>query len=164
MSKRPNQESSPRKLKKMNKIVTVALRDQRISPKKARLVIDFVRGMKAEEAQSALGRLEKKGARDVARLLNNAVDAAKNKDYKIEDLYICESICQEGRKLKRFQVLARGRSTQFKKRMSHLKISLSKVEEKTENEKAPNKREGKKTADIKHNRIATINNAVKKDK
>ena len=102
---------------------------------------------------SALRHLEKKGARDVTKLLKNAVDGAKNKDFNQEDLFISESICQEGRKLKRFTVLARGRSTQFKKRMSHLKISLSKVEEKNEGDKS-----------AKKNSTTDKNSKVKKDK
>jgi large subunit ribosomal protein L22 len=137
----------------MDNLVTVTLRDQKISPKKARLVINFVRGMKVEEAQNALGRLDNKGARDIANLLKNAIDAAKNKDYKAEDLFISESICQEGRKLKRSMVKARGRSTQFQKRMSHLKISLSKNKEIYDDKKSSNKNNGKQMTDKKQDRI-----------
>lgn len=110
----------------MDNITTVALREQRISPKKARLVLNSVRGALALDAMVSLGLQDKKGSVLVKQLLKNAIDAAQAKDFKAEELYVSEAVCQEGRKLKRNQVKARGRSTAFQKRMSHLKISLAK--------------------------------------
>ena len=113
----------------MAHIVTVTLREQAISPKKARLVIDMVRGMSLSKAIAQTSFINKKAAKLVNALLKSALDAAKHKDFKQEELFISESLCQEGRRLKRFQVKARGRSSQFKKRYAHLKISLGKIEE-----------------------------------
>ncbi len=113
----------------MAHIITVTLREQAISPKKARLVIDMVRGIRVDKAIAQTSFINKKSARLVNALLKSALDAAKKKDFRGEELFVSESLCQEGRRLKRFQVKARGRSSQFKKRYSHLKISLGKIEE-----------------------------------
>ena len=132
----------------MNKVTTVSLRNQRISPKKARLVIDSVRGVGADKALVILDLQSKKGSRLVWQLLKNAIDAAKAKDFRSENLIVSEAICQEGRKLKRNMVKARGRSTQFRKRMSHIKISLSKVESEVVADKSkviPRSKTGKST-------------------
>lgn len=111
----------------MDNITTVTLREQKISPKKARLVLNSVRGSLVANAMITLDLQDKKGSLLVTQLLKNAVDAAQAKDFKIDELFVSEAVCQEGRKLKRNQVKARGRSTTFRKRMSHLKISLAKI-------------------------------------
>ena len=113
----------------MEKIAQAVLRNQRISPKKARRVIDFVRGKKAEDALDDLGLLNKKGASLVRSLVKNALASAEAKNFKAEELFISQAICQEGRKLKRFFIRARGRTSPFRKRMSHLKVVLSCLEE-----------------------------------
>ncbi len=147
-----HQEQSQLLRNNMNKVTTVSLRNQGISPKKARLVINSIRGLSVNKALVTLDLQDKKGSLIVLQLLKNAVDAAKAKDFKSDDLMVGEVICQEGRKLKRSLVKARGRSTQFKKRMSHLKISLSKIEEaKTEEKVKPS---GKSKKIIKDRKIA----------
>jgi large subunit ribosomal protein L22 len=124
----------------MNKITTVTLREQRVSLKKARLVMNLVRGKNALNAIDILKNTNKKSAKLVIALINSAIDSAKNKDFKADDLVIVESLAQEGKRMKRFYIRARGRSAKFQKRMSHLKISLG--------EATPAKpKQGKKKAD-----------------
>lgn len=113
----------------MEKIAQAVLRNQRISPKKARRVINFVRGKKAEDALESLGLLNKKGASLVRNLVKSALASAEAKNFKAEELFISQAICQEGRRLKRFFIRARGRTSPFRKRMSHLKVVLSRLEE-----------------------------------
>ncbi len=113
----------------MNKVTTVTLREQRVSPKKARLVMNLIKGKKALDALDILRNTNKKNARLAYSLLKSAVDSAKNKDFKEDELVIVESIAQEGRRMKRFFIKARGRSAKYQKRMSHLKISLGKADE-----------------------------------
>jgi len=113
----------------MAHIITVSLREQNISPKKVRLVIDLVRGMRVDKAIVQTSFINKKSAKLVNALLKSALDAAKKKDFKEDELFVSESLAQDGKRLKRFQVKARGRSSQFKKKMSHLKISLGKIED-----------------------------------
>lgn len=110
------------------KIVTVTLRNQKVSPRKGQLLMTLIRGMKAQKALDQLSFNCKKSAKLANSLLKSAISAAKEKDYKAEDLFISESVCQEGPKMKRFFIRARGRSTSYFKRSSHLKISLSKIE------------------------------------
>lgn len=125
-------------------IVTVTLRNQKVSPRKGQLVMALIRNMKAEMALDQLAFNDKKSARFALSLLKSAISAAKDKDYDIADLYISNSVCQEGPKYKRFFIRARGRSTAYHKRLSHLKLSLSKldkpkVEEKTKTAKVTKK-------------------------
>jgi len=111
------------------KLVTVQLREQRISPKKIRLIMDLIRLKNIEDAFDILKNTNNKPAKIALSLLKSAQSAAKEKDYKNNELVICESLVNEGRKLKRYFIKARGRSTQFMKRSSHLKISLCKIKE-----------------------------------
>ena len=131
----------------MDNITTVTLREQKISPKKARLVLNSIRGNLVSNAIICLELQDKKGSFLVSQLLKNAIDAASAKDFKVDELFVSEAICQEGRKLKRNQVKARGRSTTFRKRMSHLKISLAKITDKTV--KTEENTDKKKSAKIK---------------
>jgi len=117
------------------KIITVSLREQLISPKKARLMVDLVRGKNAEKALSILKFTNKKSARLVGKLLKSGLDACKQKDYSAKDLYLCEAVCNEGRRLKRFAIGARGRSRGFTKRYSHIKISLCRTSEEDDSKK-----------------------------
>jgi len=112
----------------MSKITTVSLREQRVSPKKARLIMNLIRNKPVEFAKNTLMNANKKSAELALNLLNSAIDSAKAKNFKEEDLYISESIVQEGKKMKRFYIRARGRSAKFQHKQSHLKISLGKVE------------------------------------
>ena len=108
-------------------ITTVTLRKQSVSPKKARLVMDLIRMKNAQNALDILENTNKKTSKLALSLLKSAIDAAKNKDFKAEDLIICESVVQEGRRMKRFFIRARGRSAKYEKRSSHLKLSLGKT-------------------------------------
>jgi large subunit ribosomal protein L22 len=115
----------------MEKIITtVTLRSQRVSPKKARLVMNLIKGKNALNALDILSHTEKKSADLALAALKSAIDSAKHKDFKEEELVVAESIAQEGKRMKRFFIRARGRSAKYQKRMSHLKISLAKQEEK----------------------------------
>jgi len=109
----------------MPAIVTVSARNQKISPKKARLVMDQIRTKNASKALDLLKFMDKKGAGMILDLLKSAAAAAKDKDYKIENLSISEAVCSEGRKLKRNHPNARGRVNVYAKRMSHFRMSLS---------------------------------------
>lgn len=109
------------------KLVTVQLRDQKISPKKVRLVMNLIRSKNVDNAVDILRNTNNKASDLALSLLNSAKSAAKEKDYKSSDLVISESLANEGKKLKRYFIKARGRSTKYVKRSSHLKISLSKI-------------------------------------
>jgi len=90
--------------------------------------MSYLRGKSAEGALQELKLMPQKSAHLAAALLKSGLDAAEKKGFNGEDLLIEEAICQEGRKFKRNFVRARGRATTYLKRMSHLKITLSKIE------------------------------------
>jgi len=138
-------------------IITVSLRNQKVSPKKARLVMTLIRGLKAADALKQLEFYEKKTSAIALALLKSALSAAKEKDFDQDDLVISESICQDGPRMRRFYIRARGRSTVFHKRSSHLKISLSVIE------KSQNIKEGEKIVDNKSDKKSE-KEAVKAEK
>lgn len=130
----------------MTNITTVTLREQQVSPKKARLVMNLIRNKKADQALSILDNLNKKTASYALALLKSGIDAAKAKDFKTEDLFVSESLVQEGRKMKRIFIRARGRSSRYMKRSSHLKLSLAKIDD-----KAPEVKKAKKSEKVEKN-------------
>lgn len=128
-------------------LITVQLREQRISPKKVRLVMNLIRLKNVENALDILKNTNNKSAKIALSLLKSAQSAAIEKNYKINELTICESLANEGRKLKRYFIKARGRSTRYMKRSSHLKISLCKIEEQMDikKKKSKGRKNGKKS-------------------
>ena len=125
------------------KLITVQLREQRISPQKARLVMNMVRGRDLDDAIAILSNTNKKSASIALSLLKSAAAAAKDKDYQANKVTICESLVNEGRKFKRYFIRARGRSTKFFKRSSHFKISLCLKEEGQTKKEIKGKKNGK---------------------
>jgi large subunit ribosomal protein L22 len=106
------------------------LRDVRITPQKARRVIDLIRGVKADEALSIL-KFAPQAAGDVFyKLVASAVANAKQKDPNIRDaseLWITEAYVNDGVTLKRFRPRAQGRAFQILKRTSHITVVVSEV-------------------------------------
>jgi len=97
----------------------------RISPQKARLIMDEVRGKKVDEAIRLLSFSPKKGARIIKKLINSAVaNAEANKEVDVDTLYIKRVYADQGPIMKRFQPRAMGRASRIKKRTSHLTVIL----------------------------------------
>jgi large subunit ribosomal protein L22 len=97
----------------------------RISPRKVRLVVDLVRGKKAEEALSILKFTKKAAASEVAKTIKSAIaNAEHNFNLRKKDLIISEIKADEGPMLKRFQPRAKGVAYEIKKRTSHISVSL----------------------------------------
>jgi len=128
MVERWQRNKRKRKILKMMQITRATARNQSVSPKKARLVIDLVRGKDLEQALDIAKFTNKKTAKIVLHLLTSAADSALKKGFELSELVVSEAVCQEGRKLKRMFIRARGRSTRFLKRSCHIKIGLSKTE------------------------------------
>ena len=98
----------------------------RISPKKAREVARVLPGRKASDAVALLKYIPRKAARMFDKTLKSAMaNAENNLNLSADDLYIREAIVDEGPALKRFRPCARGSSHPYKKRMSHLRITLT---------------------------------------
>ncbi|HDG97132.1 MAG: 50S ribosomal protein L22 [Deltaproteobacteria bacterium] len=97
----------------------------RISPRKARLVMDQIRGKRVEEALNMLTFAPQKAARIVKKVVESAVaNAEQNANVDIDNLYIKRIYADEGPTLKRFRPRALGRATRIRKRTSHLTVIL----------------------------------------
>ncbi len=97
-----------------------------IAPRKARLVIDLIRGKNVIEADKILNNLNKEAARISSKVLTSAVaNAENNLGLKKENLYVKEAYVDEGRTLKRFKFGSRGHIDPIKKRSSHITIVVS---------------------------------------
>jgi large subunit ribosomal protein L22 len=97
----------------------------RISPQKARLVVDLIRGKKVGEAQTILTFTSKYAASLVRKVLSSAIANAKQ-NVSIDEniLYIKEVFVDQGPSLKRWRARAQGRAASIKKRMSHITVIL----------------------------------------
>lgn len=101
----------------------------RVSPMKARRVVDIIRGMRAEEASAALQFAPWAAAVPVRKVLDSAVaNAENNNGAKATNLWVREAYVDEGPTMKRFQPRARGSAYRIRKRSSHITIV---VEERT---------------------------------
>jgi large subunit ribosomal protein L22 len=109
------------------------LRNYRQSPRKVRLVADYIRGKNALEAITELRFVTKRASEPIAKLIESALANAKENnsvsDEEQKNLFIKEIRVNEGFTLKRFMPRAMGRATTIRKRTSHVHIVLGKKEE-----------------------------------
>lgn len=97
----------------------------RISPQKARLVVNMIRGKKVEEAQKTLTFTRKKAAGIVEKVLKSAIaNATQNPNIDEKILYVKDVFVGQGPTLKRWRARAQGRAAMIKKRMSHITVIL----------------------------------------
>lgn len=98
----------------------------RISPQKARLVANIIRGMKADNAVTALRFMPKKAARIIRKVLESAVaNADQRESIDIDTLYVKDIMIDGGPMLKRFSPRAQGRATRILKRTSHITVVVA---------------------------------------
>jgi large subunit ribosomal protein L22 len=99
------------------------LRATRISPQKARLVADQVRGLPVGRARDVLTFSTKKAAGIVRKVMLSAVaNAENNLGADVDDLKVVRIFVDEGPSLKRFAARAKGRGTRILKRTSHITV------------------------------------------
>ena len=98
----------------------------RIPARKARLVIDLIRGKNVTEAFGILKFTPRSGAYLIEKVLKSAVANAENNfDLDVEDLYVSEAYVNEGPTLKRFRPRAKGSASPINKRTSHITVVVS---------------------------------------
>ena len=98
----------------------------RIAPRKARLVIDLVRGKSVTEADAILNNLNKEAARLIRKVLTSATaNATNNLGLNADDLYVKEAYVNEGQVMKRIKFGSRGHVDPIKKRTSHITVVVS---------------------------------------
>lgn len=107
-------------------MVTKAIgRYVRVSPRKARLVIDLIRGKRVEDALSILEYSPKAIARTIAKIVRSALaNAEENSEANIDNLYISRAYADDGPTQRRYLPRAMGRATPIRKRTSHITIIL----------------------------------------
>jgi len=99
------------------------LRSARISPQKARLVADQVRGLQVARASNLLQFSDKKAAHLIRKLFMSAIsNAENNQGADVDDLKVASIFVDEGPMLKRFMARAKGRGTRILKRTSHITV------------------------------------------
>ena len=106
--------------------VRASSRDLPISPQKARLVVDTVRGKDVESALDTLRFTPNKAAEPVFKLVSSAVaNAEENYGLYAEDLFISQIFVDDGRRLKRGRFGSRGRYKPLIKRQCHITVILA---------------------------------------
>jgi len=98
----------------------------RISPQKARLIADQIRGQSVEQALNILTFSNKKGAGLVQKVLESAIaNAEHNEGADIDELTVSKAFVDEGPTMKRIQARAKGRANRILKRSSHITVTVS---------------------------------------
>lgn len=101
------------------------LRHVRISPRKARLVLNLIKGRQVDPALRVLQFCPQKGAKIIAKLLRSALSNAKDKPgVDVDKLWITGAWADMGRTLQRWMPRAQGRATPIRKRSSHITVIL----------------------------------------
>ncbi len=101
-------------------------RNVRISPQKARLVVDLIRGRKAGDAISILRGTNKRIAPAVEKVLRSAIANAENRfsDVDVDELKVVEAHVNEGPRMKRIRPAPMGRAYRYQRRMAHIAVTV----------------------------------------
>jgi large subunit ribosomal protein L22 len=103
----------------------------RVSPQKARLVLNLIRGRRVEEARNTLAFTKKRVAATVGKLLQSAVDNAnflsteKGLDVDLDNLYVKHVAANDGPRMKRIRPAPMGRAYHYVRRIAHIEIVLA---------------------------------------
>jgi len=111
-----------------DEVVTVRAKAKyvRTAPRKARLVIDHIRGKPVDKARALLLTTPRAASRDVLKLLDSAIaNAENNHELVADELVVGRAYVDEGPTLKRYRPRALGRATRIRKRTSHMTIELT---------------------------------------
>jgi len=102
----------------------------RVSPRKARLVVDLIRGKSVEDARAILKFSPRASAEIVEKVLNSAVaNAERNLHVRADDLFVGKTFVDEGPTMKRIRPRAMGRAFRINKRTSHITVVVEQREE-----------------------------------
>jgi large subunit ribosomal protein L22 len=106
-------------------------RFQRVSPQKARLVLDLIKGRGVEEALTVAQFTKKRIAPVIHKLLTSAVDNAKylsgeqGLDLDVDNLYVKQALANEGPRMKRIRPAPMGRAFRYQRRLTHIVLSVA---------------------------------------
>src|ERR1700746_544634 len=103
----------------------------RVSPQKARLVPDLIKGRRVEDALNTLAFTKKRIAAKVEKLLRSAVENAnylsteKNVDVDLDNLYVKRAVANDGPRMKRIRPAPMGRAYRYVRRIAHIELVLA---------------------------------------
>jgi large subunit ribosomal protein L22 len=103
----------------------------RVSPQKARLVIDLIRGQRAEDALQTLRFTKKRVAKEIEKTLRSAIANAERKaddagtSLDVDQLFVTSCFVNEGPRWKRMRPAPMGRGFRYQKRTSHIVVNVS---------------------------------------
>jgi large subunit ribosomal protein L22 len=103
----------------------------RVSPQKARLVLDLIKGRRVEDARNTLLFTKKRVAEHVGKLLQSALDNAnfltteKGLDVEIDNLYVKRAVANDGPRMKRIRPAPQGRAYRYQRRIAHIELVLA---------------------------------------
>src|SRR2546426_7605961 len=109
-------------------------RFMRVSPQKARLVLNLIKGRKVEDALNTLAFTKKRVAATVEKLLRSAVENAnylsseKNIDVDVDKLYVKQAVANDGPRMKRIRPAPMGRAYRYVRRIAHIELVLAEKE------------------------------------
>jgi large subunit ribosomal protein L22 len=106
-------------------------RFQRVSPQKARLVLDLIKGRGVEEALNTVAFTKKAVAPLVEKVLRSALQNANHLsqeqglDVDVDSLYVKSAVANDGPRMKRIRPAPMGRAYRYQRRLSHIQIALA---------------------------------------
>ena len=104
---------------------------QRVSPQKARLVLDLIKGRGVQEALETAAFTRKRIAPVIHKLLTSAIDNAKyvadekGIDLDVDSLYVKQALANEGPRMKRIRPAPMGRAYRYQRRLAHIIVSVA---------------------------------------
>jgi len=98
----------------------------RVSPQKARLVVDLIRGQRAGDAINILRTTNKRIAPSVEKVLRSAIANAENRsnDVDVDKLFVTEAYVNEGPRMKRVRPAPMGRAYRYQRRLAHIIVMV----------------------------------------
>ncbi|HEY7209129.1 MAG TPA: 50S ribosomal protein L22 [Bryobacteraceae bacterium] len=108
----------------------------RVSPQKARLVVDMIRGQQVGDARHILSAVNKRIAPAVQKVLQSAIANAGNLNEDVDEdrLFVSEAYVNEGPRQKRIRPAPMGRAYRYQRRTSHIVVKLGEREAEAEEE------------------------------
>jgi len=106
-------------------------RHVRMSPQKVRLVVDLIRGHRAEDALQILRYTKKRAAHDIEKVLRSAIANAERKaedagaSLDVDELYVSSCFVNEGSRWKRLRPAPMGRAFRYQRRTAHIVVTVA---------------------------------------
>src|ERR671937_1285536 len=106
-------------------------RFMRVSPQKARLVLDLIKGRRVEDAMNTLAYTKKGVAGTIEKVLRSALENAnylsteKGIDVDVDNLYVKQAVANDGPRMKRIRPAPMGRAYRYVRRISHIELVLA---------------------------------------